>query len=111
MAAISVWHDFQTVGTGLEFVTNAAHLRHHRRHVFALAFEHADLLGQAVALGLQLFGAALDGLAFGFERAVGGLVQEGLRVLALGQAGQHAVEVFAQQGNVKHGEESGWNVI
>ena len=32
--------------------------------MLALALEHADLLGQAVALALQLFGAGLQGFAF-----------------------------------------------
>jgi hypothetical protein len=32
------------------------------------ALEHADLLGQRIALALQFLGACLDRLAFGFER-------------------------------------------
>ena len=55
--------------------------------LFALAHQHADLLGQLVALGLQLLRARLDGLAFGFQRLEGFHVQEGLGVLAGLQSG------------------------
>ena len=89
-ADMSAWDDFQTVCAGLEFVTNASNLSHDRfdfrRGVFtlgSLAFEHADLLGQTVALGLQVFRAGLDGLALGFQFAETGLVQERLGVLRL----------------------------
>jgi hypothetical protein len=68
--------------------------------VLAFAFEHADLLADRIALGLQLFGAHLDGLALGFQRLEGVHIQEGLGVLAALQAGKHRVEVFTQQGNV-----------
>ncbi len=68
--------------------------------LFALAHERADLLAQRVALALQLFGTGLDGLAFGLQGAELVRVQEGLRVLALVQAREHAVEVFSEQGNV-----------
>ena len=101
--------DLQAIGAGLEFVTDTGHLGHDGvdfgSGVFALgglAFEHADLFGQAVALGLQLLGAGLDGLALALEGAETLHVQEGLGVLALGQAGQDGVEVLAQQSDVEH---------
>jgi hypothetical protein len=55
-------HHRQRGFVGLELVAQAAHFRHHGRRVFALALEHADLLGQRIALALQFFGAGLDRL-------------------------------------------------
>ena len=52
-------------------------------HPWQPCLEHADLLGQTVALGLQVFRAGLDGLALGFQFAETGLVQERLGVLRL----------------------------
>ena len=78
------------------------HFRHGRigLGVLAFALEHADLLADRVALGLHFFGAHLDGFALGFQRLEGVHIQEGLRVLAGQQAGDHRIQVFAQQGNV-----------
>ena len=45
------------------------HLRHDLVDRFALGLALADLLGELVALRLQLFGAGLDGFALGFQRA------------------------------------------
>ena len=50
--------------------------------VLALALEHANLLGQAVALALQLFGSGLQRFAFAFERAKRVHVQEELRIFS-----------------------------
>jgi hypothetical protein len=93
----------QPFGAGLQFVGDAGHLRHQRAGVLPLALGHADLLAGGVAAGLQLFGAGLDLLAFGFQRAVGGHVQVGLRVLAALQLRHHAGEVTAQEVDVEHG--------
>ena len=92
----------QACGTGFQLLLDGADLGHHRlgAGMIALALELADLLGQRVALGLQLFGAGLDGLAFGFQRGEGGHVQVRLRVLARLQAGHYLVEVFAEQEDV-----------
>ena len=68
--------------------------------VLALALEHADLLREAVAPGLQLLGAHLQRLALVLKRLEGFHVQEGLRVLAGLQAGDDGVEIFAQEGDV-----------
>ena len=67
-----------------------------------LAHEHADLLGQLVALGLQLFGAGLQRLALGFQPLKRFHVQEGLGFFAGFQARDGGVEVFAEKKNVKH---------
>jgi len=66
------------------------------RGVLALAFEHADLFGAAVALRLQIFGLHLQGFALMLERAKGLYIEEGLRVFAGLQALDDGVEVFAQ---------------
>ena len=68
--------------------------------MLAFALEHADLFGQAVAPGLQLFGAGLDRLAFGFEGAEGLNVEERLGVLAGLQTRDHGVQILAKQGDV-----------
>ncbi len=75
-----------------------AHLRHHRvgLGVLSFALEHADLLGQAVALALQLFGARLQRLALGLQRAESVHVQESLGLFAGFEPGDHGVEVFSQ---------------
>ena len=87
---------------GLQLLLDVAHLRHHGicPRMVALAFERADLLAQAVALGLQIFGAGLQGFALGFKRGKSCLIQPGLRVLAGLQAGDDAGQIFAQQGDV-----------
>ena len=71
--------------------------------MLTLAFEHTDLFGQAVALGLQLFGAGLQGFAFGLEGAESIHIQEGLRVLAGLQTRDHGVQVFAEEKDIEHG--------
>ena len=50
----------------LQFFAKTRHLGHHRRHVFALGFEHADLLAAGIAKVLQFLGANLNLLALGF---------------------------------------------
>ena len=84
---------------------DAAHLRHHGvgAGMVTLALEHADLLAQAVALRLQVFGAGLQHLALGLKGRKGIHIQPGLRVLAGLQTRHNAVQVFTQQGDVKHG--------
>ena len=92
----------QPLGRGLELVADAGHLGHHGRGVFALGLELADLLAEAVAPGLQLLGAGLDGLALGFEGREALDVEEGLGVLAGLQPRGHAGQVTAQLLNVEH---------
>jgi hypothetical protein len=48
--------------------------------VLAFALEHAYLLGQAVALALQLFGAGLQRFALAYQNAKRIHVQEELRI-------------------------------
>jgi len=93
-------HVIEAGSRGLELVADAADLRHHRRRVFALALQHADLLGQAVAAALQFFGLGLDLLALGFERIEGGDVElELARSQPFGDRGN----VLAQELDVYHG--------
>ena len=66
----------------------------------ALAHEHTDLLGELVALGLQLLGAGLQGLALGFQGLEGLDVEEGLGIFAGLQALDGGAEVFAQEKNI-----------
>jgi hypothetical protein len=47
------------LGRSLQLIGQPRDLSHHRGGIFALAFKRADLLGQAVALGLQFFGPGL----------------------------------------------------
>ena len=73
-----------------------------RAGVVAFGLALADLLGQGVALRLQVLGAGLDALALGFERAEAINVEKGLRLLAAFQPRNHAGEVAAQQVDVEH---------
>jgi hypothetical protein len=91
---------FELQRRGLHFVANAAHFRHHRRGVLAPPFHPANLLRQAVAASLQFFGTGLHGAAFRFECGESRHVEG---IAAVGEAFRHAVEVFAQQLDVKHG--------
>ncbi len=81
---------------------DAGHLGHRRGAVLALGLELADLLTQAVALGLQFFHARLQRLAFGLERGITRHVEKGLRRLACLQPLDHMVEVAAQQVDIEH---------
>ena len=85
----------QALRGALELGLDAGDLGHHGIGRFTLGLELADLLGELVALGLQLLGAALDGLALGFERLEGVHVQVGLRRLARLEPGDHGIQVFA----------------
>jgi hypothetical protein len=69
-----------------------------------LALQAANLFGQAVALRLQLFGAHLNAFALGFQCREGGFIQIRLGLLALVEFGQDLGQVFAQKGNVQHGD-------
>jgi hypothetical protein len=95
----------QPGGRGFEFDFGSAYLGHNgvRFGVLALGFEASDLFGQRVALGLQLFGAHLQGFALGFKRGEGGQVQVGLGAFAGVQAGLDLGQVFAEKGDVQHG--------
>ena len=83
----------------LQLVADRADLRHHAGSIAALALDHADLLGEAVAHGLQILGAGLQRLAFGFERLEFGKVD---RLAALGEAFGHGVEIGAELLDVEH---------
>ncbi len=96
----------QPHGGAVQLVADAGHLRHHGVGGFALGLELADLLAQRIAPGLQVFSGGLDALAFGFECAEALDVEEGLRRLAQGQAGDHRIEVAAEQVDVEHGRSS-----
>ena len=83
----------------LQLVAEGTHLGHHLGSVLALPLQHADLLGQAVALGLQFLGTGLQGLALGFEGREFGEV-DGLA--AAGEALGHGVEIGAKLLDVEH---------
>ena len=70
--------------------------------MLAFALEHANLLGQAVALALQLFGAGLQGLAFAFQSTEGVHIQKGLRIFTGLQTRHGSVQIFAEKNNIKH---------
>ena len=93
---------FQTLGRCVKLVLEGIDLRHGGLGllILAFAFEHADLPGQAVALALQFFGAGLQGLALGLERAVGLHIQKLLRIPAGLQPRNHGIEVFAEKGDI-----------
>ena len=90
----------QAGGGLLELVLERGNLRHYCIDRLALALELPDLLGQLVALRLQFFGAALDGLALGFQRGEGDDVEEALRRLARFEPGDDRGQVFTKQGDV-----------
>jgi len=73
---------------GFEFRAHAIHVGEQRRDVFAALLGLADGLGAGVALGLELFGAGLHGLALGFQR----LDARHVQLVATGrQAGCHVL--------------------
>ena len=67
------------------------------RRVAALALEHADLLRERVALRLQLFGARLQRLALGLERAETRRRRERAAATCAFQARDDARQVLAQE--------------
>jgi hypothetical protein len=69
----------EPLGRCLQPIADAADLGHHRCAVLTFGFELADLLRQAVAPRLQLFGARLQRFALGFERTETLDVEKGLR--------------------------------
>ena len=88
----------QALGRSVQLVLDRAHLGHDRigLGVLALALEHANLLGQAVALALQLFGAGLQGFALAFQSAKGVHIQEELGIFTGLQTRDHGVQIFAE---------------
>jgi hypothetical protein len=72
------------------------HLGHNGIHALAFGLETTDLLAQAVALALQVFGAGLQRLALVLQRREGGHIEVGLGVLALLKACNDGVEVFTE---------------
>ena len=73
-----------------------AHLGHHAIGALAPGLELADLLAQAVALALQVFGAGLQRLALGLQRLEGWNVEVGLGIFSLFKTRDDGVEVFSQ---------------
>jgi hypothetical protein len=69
----------------------------------AFALEHANLLGQAVALALQLFGAGLQRFALAFQSAKSVHVQKELGIFTGLQTRHNSVQIFAEKNNIKHG--------
>ena len=90
----------QTRGRSLKLGLGGADLRHHAAGVFALGLELTDLLGQHVALVLQLFGAGLQRLALGFKRLKSIHIEKGLRAFAGLQSGDSRGQVFAKEVDV-----------
>jgi hypothetical protein len=88
--------DFQPRGGAIELGLDRGHLGHHGVHALALGLEATDLLAQAVALALQVFGAGLQRLALVLQRREGGHIEVGLGVLALLKACNDGVEVFTE---------------
>lgn len=91
---VKALQQFAKTGFGsLQFVADGAYLRHHPGSIAALPLDHADLLRQAVAHGLQILRAGLQRLAFGFE---GLEFAEVDRLAAFSKAFGHDVEVGAK---------------
>jgi len=76
------------------FIREKRDFGHHRRGILALALEHADLLGQAVAPCLEVLGAGLQFLAFSLQGGEGSGVQADA---AGGQPFGYKIELAAQQ--------------
>ncbi|MDT4862019.1 hypothetical protein FQZ97_966500 [compost metagenome] len=83
----------------LQLVAHAIDIRQQRCYVFAALLGLADGLGAAVALGLQLFGVGLHGLALVFQRLEARHIQ--LKA-AGGKTLSHIVELAAHQFGVEH---------
>ena len=90
----------QGILVALEFVADAGHFGEHGRGVLALAFQHADLLRQAVAPGLQILRAYLQVLALAFQRLEGGGIE---RHATRGEAFGNEGGTAAKELNVQHG--------
>jgi hypothetical protein len=75
------------------------------RSIFTAAFEHTDLLREAVATRLQLLCARLQALAFIFERLESRSVE---RKTTRGQPLGKRLDVVAQQLDVEHAQSSRW---
>ena len=88
--------DFEPGGGGVELRLQRAHLGHHAIGALALGLELADLLAQAVALALQVFGAGLQRLALGLQRPERCDIEVGLGIFSLFKTRDDGVEVFSQ---------------
>ena len=93
----------QALGRLLQVVFDAGHLGHDVVHAFALGFALANLLGQAVAPGLQLLGVGLQGFALTLQRLKGVDIQKGLRGFAGVEALQDMRQVASEQIDIEHG--------
>ncbi|MCY1542589.1 hypothetical protein D9M68_783450 [compost metagenome] len=94
--------DLDGIQFALALIQLAAHaidIRQQRRNVFAALLGLADSLGAAVALGLQLLGPRLHGLALGFQRFETRYIQ--LKATA-SETLSHFVELAAYQFGVEH---------
>ena len=74
-------------------------MRKHFGRILALPLQHADLLGQGVALRLKFLGARLQGLAFGFQRLEFGKI-DGLATL--GQTFGNGIKIGAELLDIEH---------
>jgi len=84
---------------GLQIVAQPGDFSHHGRSVLALALQHADLLRQRIAPGLQILGMYLQTLALRFERLEGGSVERhAAQSQALGDEGK----IGTKELNVEH---------
>ncbi len=100
--------DFEPGGGGIEFRLERAHLGHHAIGALALGLELADLLAQAVALALQVFGAGLQRLALGLQRLEGRNVEVGLGISCVVQdARRRRRGLFAGRGCLASADFSG----
>jgi hypothetical protein len=70
----------------------------------AFALEHANLLGQVVALALQLFGAGLQRFTLPLERSEGLNIQKSLGVFRGLQTRHSSVQIFAEKNNIEHAD-------
>lgn len=85
---------------GLQIAAHAVDLGQQRRDVLAARLGLADGFGAGVALGLQLFGAGLHGLALGFEA----LETRHVQLEATGcQAAHNLLQLGTNQFGVEHG--------
>ncbi len=78
----------QLLLAGFEFAAHAIHIGEQRGDVLTALLGLADGLGTRIALGLELFGAGLHGLALGLQRFDARHVQ---LVATGGQAGRHVL--------------------
>ena len=91
---------FGETGFGrFQFITELADFGHDGAGVLALTLEHTDLLGQTVALRLQILRALLQGFTLGFQRIKGSEID---RVATGGETAGNVFGLGTQQLDIKH---------